>query len=69
MLENSPDVVKGSFAETTVLVSGECVISAFEDRLVNMHAVAVVPHERLGHKGCSFSKRMCHHVNGILVKL
>ena len=50
MLEDSPDVVKGGFTETAIFITGEGVISAFEDRLVNMHATAVVSDQGLGHE-------------------
>ena len=50
VFENAADVVQRGFAQAAVLVAGENVRAAFENRLVDMHAGAVVADQWLGHK-------------------
>ncbi len=51
MLEDATDIMQRQLGESTILVAGEQVFAVLGQRLVNVHAVAVVAHQRFGHEG------------------
>ena len=51
MLDDAADVVQGELAQAGVTVAGEQVLAVLPDRLVDMHAGAVVADDGLGHEG------------------
>jgi len=51
VLDDAADVVERHFRQPAVLVAGEQVLAALGERLMHVHAAAVVAHQRLGHEG------------------
>ena len=69
MFDDAADVEQRRFRKTTIEVTGKQVLAIFEQRLVHMHAVAVVIDQRLGHECRCLAVRMSDVVDDIFENL
>ena len=69
MLDDAADVVQGEVRQSCIAVASEQVFTVFPDRLVNVHAGAVVANDRLGHEGGGFAVRVRHIVDHVFLQL
>ena len=69
MLDDAADVVQGKVAQPSVAVTSKQVFTVFPDRLVHMHARAVVARIGLGHEGGCFAVGIRHVPDHVLEHL
>ena len=69
MLEDAADVVQRQLGQPGVAVAGEQVLAALRERLVHVHARAVVADDRLRHEGRGLAVGMRDVVHGVLEDL
>ncbi len=69
MLDDAADVPQAFLREVGVLVAGEQRVAVFPDRLVHMHARAVVLVVRLRHEGGGLAVRVRDVVHDVFVEL
>ena len=69
MLDDAADIVERHFGKPPVTVAGEQVLSILHQRLVNMGAVTIVIHQRLGHEGGGLAVTVGHVHERILENL
>ena len=69
VLENTADVPQRFLGQACVLVAGEQRLTVFPDRLVTVHAGAVIALDRLGHEGCGLAVGRGDVVHHVLVEL
>jgi len=66
VLDDAADVVQGQVGQAGVLVTREQVLAVLPQRLVYVHAGAVVADERLGHEGRRLAVGVGHVVDHVL---
>ncbi len=69
MLEDTANVVQGSFTQPTISVACKCVLTVFENRLMHVHTRAIITHDWLRHKGGGFAVHMSRIVNRVFKDL
>ncbi len=69
MLDDAADIVQRGFRQVGIARAGEQRLAGLPDRLVHMHARAVVAENRLRHEGRGLAIGMGHIVDHILVDL
>ena len=69
MLDDAADVVETFLAEVGIFVAGHHRLAALPDRLVDVHARAVVAVNGLGHEGRGLAVALRHHVDAIFIDL
>ena len=69
VLDDAADVVQREVAQTGVAVTGEQVLAVLPDRLVHVHAAAVVADDGLGHEGGGLAVGVGHVVDHVLLQL
>ena len=66
VLDDAADVVQGKVGQTCIAVAGKQVLAVFPDRLVHVHAGAVVANQGLGHEGGGLAVSVGHVVHHVL---
>jgi hypothetical protein len=69
VLDDAADVVQGGLGQAGVAVAGKDVFAALADRLVHVHAGAVVADQGLGHEGRRLAVGVGHVVDAVLEDL
>eukprot|EP00042_Codosiga_hollandica_P061003 m.922406 g.922406 ORF g.922406 m.922406 type:complete len:463 (+) comp98226_c0_seq1:811-2199(+) len=69
VLDDAADVVQREVAQASVAVASEQVLAVLPDRLVNVHAGAVVAHQGLGHEGRGLAVGMGDVDDDVLLQL
>ena len=69
VLDDAADVVEAGFREVGIVVAGEHRLAALPDRLVHVHARAVVAEHRLRHEGRRLAVGLRDVVDDVLVDL
>ncbi len=69
MFDNAADVEQGHLRQAAVGVAGKQVLAIFLQRLVHVHAVAIVVDERLGHESRRLAERMRNVVHDVFEDL
>ena len=69
VLEDAGDVAQRRLRQVGVLVAGEDRVAALPDRLVDVHARAVVAEDRLGHEAGRLAVGLGDHVGDVLIDL
>ena len=69
MGQDAGNIVHGKFAHAAIAITGEERIAVLPDRLVGMHARAVVTKDWLGHKGRGFPVSLGHVLDNIFIPL
>ena len=69
MLDDAANIPEAFLAEISIFVASEQRLAALPDRLVNMHARAIVAINRLRHEGCRFAIALRDIVDRIFVDL
>jgi hypothetical protein len=69
VLDDAADVVQREVAQAGVAVAGEQVLAVLPDRLVHVHAAAVVADDGLGHEGGGLAVGVGHVVDHVLLQL
>ncbi len=69
MLDDAPDVKQRRFRKVAVAFTKEHRLAVFPDRLVAVHAGAVITEYRFGHEGGRLAVAVCYIVDDMLVKL
>ena len=69
VLQDTADVVQAHLREVGVLVAGEHRLAALPDRLMHVHARAVVAEQRLGHEGRRLAVGLRDLMHDVLIDL
>ena len=69
MLQNTANIVEAVFRKVRITVTSESWLAVFPDRLVTVHARAIVAKNRLRHERGRFAKSVRHIVDRIFVDL
>ena len=69
MFNNTADVIQRKIRQAGVTVTGKQVFAALPDRLVHVHARAVVTDDWLRHEGCGFAVGLGYHLHRIFQDL
>ncbi|MDT4817616.1 hypothetical protein FQZ97_506950 [compost metagenome] len=69
VLDDAADVVQREVGQACVAVAGEQVLAVLPDRLVHVHAGAVVADDGLGHEGGGLAVGVGHVVDHVLLQL
>ena len=69
MGQDTGNIVHGKFAHAAIAITGEERVAVLPDRLVGMHARAVVAKDRLGHKSRGFPMFLGHVLDNIFIPL
>ena len=69
VLDDAADVPQAHVRQAGVLVAGEQRLAVLPDRLVHVHARAVVAEHRLGHEGGRLAVGVGHVVDHVLIEL
>ena len=65
MLDDSTNIMQSHYGQTCILVAGKKIVAVFYQRLVYMHAAAVVTCQGFWHEGGRFAvqvSNVLHHV-------
>ena len=65
MLDDAADVVEGGVTQAGIAVACKQVLAVFPNRLVHVHAAAVVAHQGFGHEGGGFAEVVRHVVDHV----
>ncbi len=69
VLDDAADVVQREVGQACIAVTGEQVLAVLPDRLVHVHAGAVVADDRLGHEGRRLAVGVGHVLDHVLLQL
>ncbi|MDH6595247.1 hypothetical protein M2165_005136 [Variovorax sp. TBS-050B] len=69
MLDDAADVVQREVRQARIAVAGKQVLAVLPDRLVHVHARAVVADDGLGHEGRGLAVGVRHVVDHVLLQL
>ncbi len=69
MLDDTADVVQSGFRKVSIAIASKQRLAFVPDRLVGVHARAVVTEDRFRHEGCGFAILVCNHVDAVFVNL
>ena len=69
VLDDAADVIEALLAEVGIFVAGHDRLAALPDRLVDVHARAIVAEDRLRHEGRRLAVALRDHVDAVFVDL